>query len=358
MPRCESNFGHGGYWSYSRFPTKLENAKEIVIRKIQRIITSEPDEPTLECGEICSYKVKDEEKGKYYPFIRKNVKCGSMMKRMALNPATPKVPPKKIPAELYDEFTQNGELPNKNYWYINDKKSISKVNREKYFSKEAIEQLIKDDRAGKIIGTYEVPQPKKSIDAYKDEISNKRGVVIGSQSPWLEALALSAGAKHMTTLEYNNNPFLHPNITKIHPYDMAKKYANGSFQEFDFALSYSSIEHSGLGRYGDPLNPYGDLEAVAQVWCMLKPGGLFILGLPETHKETSYLQFNALRSLSKYGSICTPRTQLQIGLFAKDAKPIGIIDGSLFKYHQTPNYSFFQFVYIPDRLVIFRDQLF
>ncbi|CAH1778602.1 unnamed protein product [Owenia fusiformis] len=271
------------------------NPKPIVPRKIQST-ENKPGETSLDCGEICSYEVKVEEKRKYYPYIRKTVKCGSIMKRMALNPATPAVPPQKIPAELYDAFTQNGELPNKNYWYINDKKSISRVNREKYFSKEAIEQLIKNDKAGKIIGTYDVQEPKKSITAYKNEISNNRGVVIGSQSPWLEALALSAGAKHMTTLEYNNNPFLHPNITKIHPYDMAKIYANGSFQEFDFALSYSSIEHSGLGRYGDPLNPYGDLEAVAQVWCMLKPGGLFILGLPETHNETSYLQFNALRS--------------------------------------------------------------
>ena len=47
---------------------------------------------------------------------------------------------------------------------------------------------------------------------------------------------------------------------------------------FDTAFSYSSIEHAGLGRYGDPLNPYADIEAVAQVACLLKPGGIFFLG--------------------------------------------------------------------------------
>ena len=51
-------------------------------------------------------------------------------------------------------------------------------------------------------------------------------------------------------------------------------------QLFDVVFSFSSLEHSGLGRYGDPLAPYGDAEAVAQLWCAVRPGGLFFLGLP------------------------------------------------------------------------------
>ena len=37
-------------------------------------------------------------------------------------------------------------------------------------------------------------------------------------------------------------------------------------------VTFSSIEHSGLGRYGDSLNPWGDLITMAQSWCLLKPG--------------------------------------------------------------------------------------
>jgi hypothetical protein len=43
-----------------------------------------------------------------------------------------------------------------------------------------------------------------------------------------------------------------------------------------------SLEHSGLGRYGDSLNPHGDIEAAVQTWCLLRPGGIFLLGLPAT----------------------------------------------------------------------------
>ncbi|KAI1715879.1 hypothetical protein Ddc_10798 [Ditylenchus destructor] len=48
----------------------------------------------------------------------------------------------------------------------------------------------------------------------------------------------------------------------------------------DFVITYSSLEHSGLGRYGDPLDPFGDIKEMRKIRCMLKPGGLLFLGLP------------------------------------------------------------------------------
>jgi len=50
-----------------------------------------------------------------------------------------------------------------------------------------------------------------------------------------------------------------------------------------------------LGRYGDQLEPYGDYEAVQQVHCMLKPGGILFLGLPVSNDGSSYIEFNAHR---------------------------------------------------------------
>ena len=54
-----------------------------------------------------------------------------------------------------------------------------------------------------------------------------------------------------------------------------------------------------MGRYGDPLEPYGDYEAVQQVHCMLKPGGILFLGLPASNDDSSYIEYNAHRV---YGS--------------------------------------------------------
>ena len=57
-------------------------------------------------------------------------------------------------------------------------------------------------------------------------------------------------------------------------------YLKKQWEPVDFVFSYSSLEHDGLGRYGDPINPFADLESVGRVWCMLKDGGMFLLGLP------------------------------------------------------------------------------
>uniref|UniRef100_A0AC34FMD7 DUF268 domain-containing protein n=1 Tax=Panagrolaimus sp. ES5 TaxID=591445 RepID=A0AC34FMD7_9BILA len=57
---------------------------------------------------------------------------------------------------------------------------------------------------------------------------------------------------------------------------------------FDFAVSFSSIEHSGLGRFGDPLDPIGDIREMNKVRCLLKNGGLFFIGVPVGQDSIAY----------------------------------------------------------------------
>ena len=49
-------------------------------------------------------------------------------------------------------------------------------------------------------------------------------------------------------------------------------------------------------RYGDQLNPWGDIIAMARAWCQLKPGARALVGVP-TAKDA--ICFNAARV---YGS--------------------------------------------------------
>lgn len=49
---------------------------------------------------------------------------------------------------------------------------------------------------------------------------------------------------------------------------------------FDIALSLSSFDHDGLGRYGDPINPNADLHAMQDVKAVLKPDGMLFLTVP------------------------------------------------------------------------------
>ena len=76
-------------------------------------------------------------------------------------------------------------------------------------------------------------------------------MVIGSQIPWIEAILLEKGVNHVTTLEYASIENHHPNVSVITPNKFAELYLNKTFHNqnlFDAVVTFSSLEHSGLGR--------------------------------------------------------------------------------------------------------------
>jgi SAM-dependent methyltransferase len=54
------------------------------------------------------------------------------------------------------------------------------------------------------------------------------------------------------------------------------------------------IEHIGLGRYGDPLDPLGSLKACNELARVIKPGGNLYISVPIEDNPKTY--FNAHRS--------------------------------------------------------------
>ena len=61
---------------------------------------------------------------------------------------------------------------------------------------------------------------------------------------------------------------------------MAAQFAHNNGVLFDGMVTFSSLEHSGLGRYGDQLNPWGDLVTMARAWCVVAPRGRALVGVP------------------------------------------------------------------------------
>ena len=90
----------------------------------------------------------------------------------------------------------------------------------------------------------------------------------------------SSGAKKLTTVEYNEIVSSHPDHNSLTPRELASHWLSGSLPEYDFAVSYSSYEHDGLGRYGDPIDPWGDVWDVRRISCFVKPEGYLFLGVP------------------------------------------------------------------------------
>jgi SAM-dependent methyltransferase len=67
-------------------------------------------------------------------------------------------------------------------------------------------------------------------------------------------------------------------------------------QSLQSVSSLCVVEHIGLGRYGDPLDPDGTAKAVRELCRVLAPGGYLYVSLPVANQ--SFVTFNEARILS------------------------------------------------------------
>ena len=92
-------------------------------------------------------------------------------------------------------------------WYRNDQ-----------WTKEAIEKrmnAVLEKNWAAVEGGYGSTDTRvlyETIDLYKEKVVGKRAIVIGSETPWVEAILLAIGAKHVTTMEYNRIVSTHPQV--------------------------------------------------------------------------------------------------------------------------------------------------
>mmetsp|Transcript_23878 Transcript_23878/g.35035 ORF Transcript_23878/g.35035 Transcript_23878/m.35035 type:complete len:479 (+) Transcript_23878:40-1476(+) len=129
------------------------------------------------------------------------------------------------------------------------------------------------------------------------DFSGATGVVFGSVTPWVEGTLLELGAASVTTIEYTPIVTDNPRLQTKTPVELAQAYLDKATDPVDFGVSYSTFEHSGLGRYGDPLDPWGDLRAMKQAKCLIKPGGILFLAVPT---GPDLLAFNAHRIYGRH----------------------------------------------------------
>jgi len=191
------------------------------------------------------------------------------------------VPPRQIPSELYDKYTMNKSIAVFD-WYIDERTPVDKKQTllwtddyiQSYINRFTFENIANRTFGGE--GYFNASRDHVEVcKKYKDSVYNKNIAVIGSQTPWIEAILINAGAKTVTTVDYNK-PGCNHSIIKTITYD---DFCN-STKVYDSIFSYSSIEHSGLGRYGDSLNPDGDIEAMNVIHNHLVDSGHLFLGVP------------------------------------------------------------------------------
>jgi hypothetical protein len=186
-----------------------------------------------------------------------------------------KVAPRNMPEKFVQEFTMNKQIPIYD-WYIDETVQTSvawdDAMMAEYTNKFTLKNL--EDENVNLDGYCASHLIYKALGTV-DNLSEKNVCIVGSQKPWIEFICLLKQVKSVTTVEYNPPVCNHPDI-QIISYD---EFVNSS-QVYDIIISYSSIEHSGLGRYGDDIDPAGDLNAMEAFYNHLIPNGLLFLGVP------------------------------------------------------------------------------
>jgi hypothetical protein len=156
----------------------------------------------------------------------------------------------KVPQEMYDGYSMNGKVE------IYEQYVMSGSDRRLYhYSEELVNRFV--DMGNKREVSHYPETDRWFYDALdKHNIEQKQYLIIGSEEPYYEGIAISNHAT-VTMVEYQRVTSSHPFLTTM----TVEEFEKENYQ-YDGAISISSVEHSGLGRYGDSLDPDGDLKSM------------------------------------------------------------------------------------------------
>jgi len=193
-----------------------------------------------------------------------------------------------IPNEILSDLTMNGIAQLSVHWFYGDTSADTlEFSIAKYENcRRRIDEAIKSKACVYYSSDYFLPSVFERFP-----IIGKTVAVIGSASPLYEAYVERFGGTPLT-IEYRK---IKSDIPELKTYTVEQ--AEIANLTVDCVMSISSIEHSGLGRYGEEIDPEGDIKAMALAKRMVKPGGLFFLQIPV---GTDTVVWNAERIYGQY----------------------------------------------------------
>jgi hypothetical protein len=231
--------------------------------------------------------------GKFFPALHKQFSCAALFSNRFSDGAALQWPPPRAPPPALERFfLQAGavRLSNmyfaQNYAGAGDPATTSGSGGGGVWRVSTVERFrarlrVDDFSEG---SSYSAEETRKFFIYLRKHAGLFKGghvFVLGSEQPWIEACLLEVGARLVTTIEYGRIVSEHPQIQTMTPPEVTDQFLKGALPQFDAGVTFSSLEHSGLGRYGDLLNPWGDIQAMARAWCMTRAGGALLVGQME-----------------------------------------------------------------------------
>jgi tetratricopeptide (TPR) repeat protein len=229
----------------------------------------------------------------------------------------PETPPASIPAAMLPAFSMNGRVEIQS-GYINSSLPAECTDG---FDDEAIKSFLSYNlnglpqgarfKATEIVAGFEPVQHSQAkrtflrtkdpaqhyelkieapIEFYKFEPTGTVAIV-GEADRYFECL-LVAMCKRLTLVRYGK---VSSGAALFDQISIADWMSDP--QEYDVIICRRSLEHWGLGRYGEPLDPDGDVRLIKKFREKLQPGGSLFLEIPVGRDR---LIFNSTRIFGKH----------------------------------------------------------
>jgi hypothetical protein len=183
----------------------------------------------------------------------------------------------ELPESLQQEFTSCGSIPVEHMYVVGD-------NGTHYtYEREDIENYITHSQKLLRSQTYRRATLSRSeqwvvSSLTKLQLKNAHCAIIGSSSPFYESMLIALGVAKVTVFEYNDLTYNHEKIFVDSSFDQYK--TDKGLPKFDFIFAISSLDHDGLGRYGDTICPSSDFLSMERFKTMLSSTGKLILTVP------------------------------------------------------------------------------
>ena len=187
--------------------------------------------------------------------------------------------PENIPYSMFTKYGMSGDAKIE-YAYRNDCGDETQQLINANFTEEIFNQSVERIK-NKEQNYYGMTDTWMYEALEKYPVEDKHVVIFGSTHPWYEAMAITHGASKCTVVEYSKRESFHEKIEYIQPHE-------GDGKKYDICFSVSSFEHDGLGRYGDPLDPDGDLKAMENAKTIIHKGGLMLLSVPNGYDKVVF----------------------------------------------------------------------
>jgi hypothetical protein len=236
-------------------------------------------------------------RGWHYTVRRLTWREQSLCRELWGEPTPCPSPPKEIPAELVERFTMDGNVTLVHSWGD----CSYPANYPLIYGDDEIDAYIAE-----IARTLGLPAEQRDWTIYgkpdrwiceaiaKYPIVGKRVLNMGSLSPWYEAMFIHFGARPVT-MDYIPILVDTERMEFMNIVEWEEKR-----ERFEIGFSISSVQHDGLGMYGDPIDPDGDLKAMRKMKERITPGGLLFLAVPSGRDQ---IRFNECRI---YGRLRLP----------------------------------------------------